>query len=233
MLFEGQTIQVKSIEDGIYDLVFDRQGDSVNKLDQRTLAELRTAVDTLNGVDGLRGVIFSSAKDSFIVGADITEFMGFFSTDDDELVKGLLDIHGLFNQIEDLSVPTVAAINGLALGGGFELCLATDYRVLGDKAKVGLPEVKLGIYPGWGGTVRLPRLIGVDNANEWICGGSEKRASAALVDGAVDAVVETSRVNEAALDLLQGCIAGKFDYQARRAEKINPIKLNQVEHDGV
>ncbi|WP_339891893.1 fatty acid oxidation complex subunit alpha FadB [Neptuniibacter pectenicola] len=229
MLFEGQTIQVKSIEDGIYDLVFDRQGDSVNKLDQRTLAELRTAVDTLNGVNGLRGVIFSSAKDSFIVGADITEFMGFFSTDDDELVKGLLDIHGLFNQIEDLSVPTVAAINGLALGGGFELCLATDYRVLGDKAKVGLPEVKLGIYPGWGGTVRLPRLIGVDNANEWICGGSEKRASAALVDGAVDAVVETSRVNEAALDLLKGCIAGKFDYQARRAEKINPIKLNQVE----
>lgn len=62
-------------------------------------------------------------------------------------------------------------------------------------------------------------MIGVDNANEWICGGSEKRASAALVDGAVDAVVETSRVNEAALDLLKGCIAGKFDYQARRAEK--------------
>lgn len=62
MLFEGQTIQVKSIEDGIYDLVFDRQGDSVNKLDQRTLAELRTAVDTLNGVDGLRGVIFRVQK---------------------------------------------------------------------------------------------------------------------------------------------------------------------------
>lgn len=229
MLFEGQAIQVKSIEDGIYDLVFDRQGDSINKLDQSTLAELRTAIDTLSGVDGLRGVIFSSAKDSFIVGADITEFMGFFSSDEDELVQGLLDIHGLLNQIEDLSVPTVAAINGLALGGGFELCLATDYRVLGDKAKVGLPEVKLGIYPGWGGTVRLPRLIGVDNANEWICGGSEKRAKAALTDGAVDAVVETSRVKDAALDLLKGCIAGKFDYQARRDEKINPIKLNQIE----
>lgn len=229
MLFEGQTINVQSIEDGIYDVVFDRKGDSVNKLDQSTLAELRTVVETLRDVEGIRGVIFSSAKDSFIVGADITEFMQMFSATEEQIVEGLLDIHQIFNGIEDLPCPTVTAINGLALGGGFELCLATDYRVMGDQAKVGLPEVKLGIYPGWGGTIRLPRLIGVDNANEWVCGGSEKRPAAALSDGGVDAVVATTMVKDAALDLLKGCIAGKFDYQARRDEKINPIKLNQVE----
>lgn len=229
MLFEGQTINVQSIEDGIYDVVFDRKGDSVNKLDQSTLAELRTVVETLRDMDGIRGVVFSSAKDSFIVGADITEFMQMFSATEEQIVEGLLDIHQIFNGIEDLPCPTVTAINGLALGGGFELCLATDYRVMGDQAKVGLPEVKLGIYPGWGGTIRLPRLIGVDNANEWVCGGSEKRPAAALSDGGVDAVVATALVKDAALDLLKGCIAGKFDYQARRDEKINPIKLNQVE----
>ncbi|MCP4596655.1 fatty acid oxidation complex subunit alpha FadB [Neptuniibacter sp.] len=229
MLFEGQTIHVQSIEDGIYDVVFDRKDDSVNKLDQVTLAELREAVSALQGVDGIRGAIFSSAKECFIVGADITEFMGFFAAEDDELVAGLLEIHGLFNQIEDLPFPTVTAINGLCLGGGFELALSTDYRVMGDQAKVGLPEVKLGIYPGWGGTIRLPRLIGVDNANEWICGGAEKRPAAALKDGGVDAVVTTDKVKEAALDLLNGCISGKFDYAARRVEKQSPIKLNQIE----
>ena len=229
MLFEGQSIYVQSIEDGIYDVVFDRKGDAVNKLDQATLAELREAVDALSNLDNIRGVIFSSDKDCFIVGADITEFMGFFAAEDEELIAGLLNVHSLFNQIEDLGCPTVTAINGLCLGGGFELALSTDYRVLSDQAKVGLPEVKLGIYPGWGGTVRLPRLIGVDNANEWICGGVEKRPDAALKDGGVDAVVTADQVKAAALDLLKGCIAGKFDYQARREEKKTPIKLNQVE----
>ncbi|MAY42242.1 MULTISPECIES: fatty acid oxidation complex subunit alpha FadB [unclassified Neptuniibacter] len=229
MLFEGQSIYVQSIEDGIYDVVFDRKGDAVNKLDQVTLAELREAVAAVCNVDNIRGVIFSSAKDCFIVGADITEFMGFFSADDEELIAGLTDIHTLLNQIEDMSCPTVTAINGLCLGGGFELALSTDYRVMSDQAKVGLPEVKLGIYPGWGGTVRLPRLIGVDNANEWICGGAEKRPDAALIDGGVDAVVAVDQVKAAALDLLKGCISGKFDYQARRDEKKSPIKLNQVE----
>ncbi|WP_299183767.1 fatty acid oxidation complex subunit alpha FadB [uncultured Neptuniibacter sp.] len=229
MLFEGQTIQVNLIEDGIYDVVFDRKEDAVNKLDQATLAELREAVTLLTDTQGIRGVIFSSAKESFIVGADITEFMQMFSATEEEIVEGLLSIHQIFNAIEDLPCPTVTAINGLALGGGFEVCLATDYRVLADNAKVGLPEVKLGIFPGWGGTVRLPRLIGVDNGNEWICGGVEKRAAAALKDGAVDSVVAVDQVAAAALDLLKNCVTGKFDYIARREEKKSPIKLNQIE----
>lgn len=229
MLFEGQAIQVQALEGGFYELIFNLQNEPVNKFNQLTLSELNDAVATINQQSDLQGVLFSSAKDCFIVGADITEFSSLFAGDEETLVAKLLENHAIFNAVEDLPCPTVAAINGIALGGGFELCLATDYRVMGEKAKVGLPEVKLGINPGWGGIVRLPRLIGVDNANEWIAGGAEKRAAAALKDGAVDAVVAQDKVRDAGLDLLRRCVAGEFDYKARRTEKQTPIKLNQIE----
>jgi len=229
MLFEGQTIHVQPIEEGIFDVVINHENASVNTIDQATLAEIREAVAVLHGVDGIRGVIFSSAKESFVVGADITEFLQLFSATEEEIANSMQGMQAVFNAVEDLPCPTVAAINGLCLGGGFELCLATDYRVMGDQANIGLPEVKLGIYPGWGGTVRLPRVIGVDNANEWICGGVEKRPAAALKEGAVDAIVATEQVKAAALDLLKGCISGKFDYRARRLEKQNPIQLSPTE----
>ncbi|MGB0467935.1 MAG: fatty acid oxidation complex subunit alpha FadB [Pontibacterium sp.] len=229
MLYQGQAIRVDVADEGIYNLVFDNQNESVNKFDQTTLGELREAVGRLSAQDGLKAVMFSSAKDCFIVGADIMEFNRMFSLNEESIAAALLDLNQIFNAIEDLPCPTVTAINGIALGGGFELCLSTDFRVMADRAKVGLPEVKLGIYPGWGGTVRLPRLIGVDNANEWICGGVEKRAADALKEGAVDAVVRADQVQAAGLDLLQQCIAGKFDYLARRKEKKSSIKLNQIE----
>ncbi|WP_409524907.1 fatty acid oxidation complex subunit alpha FadB [Nitrincola sp. MINF-07-Sa-05] len=229
MIYQGKAIRVEALEAGFHEVVFDLQGDSVNKFNQATLNELREAVAALQAVDGLRGVLFSSAKECFIVGADITEFSAMFEMPEEEIIVHLLKLHEIFNAIEDLPAPTVTAINGIALGGGFELCLATDFRVMADGAKVGLPEVKLGIYPGWGGTVRLPRLIGVDNANEWICGGVEKRAADALKEGAVDAVVTVDKVREAGLDLLQKAAEGVFDYQARRTEKTTGIKLNQIE----
>src|SRR5690554_6567838 len=229
MLMEGKTIQVAAVEPGLYELVFANRDDSVNKLNQATLSELQQAISTLKSQDDLRGLLIRSDKESFIVGADITEFVHLFSAGTDEIANGLQQMNAIINSIEDLPCPTVAAINGVALGGGFELCLACDYRVMSRKARVGLPEVKLGIYPGWGGTVRLPRLIGVDNANEWICTGSEQRADTALKTGAVDAVVEEEQLCEAKLDLLRGCINGEFDYAARRTEKQSPIRLNQIE----
>ena len=81
----------------------------------------------------------------------------------------------------------------MALGGGFEMCLSTDFRVMADDAKVGLPEVKLGIFPGFGGSAS-ERLIGADNAIEWICAGGEKKSAAALKDGAVDSAVPTAKL---------------------------------------
>ena len=179
--------------------------------------------------DGVKGLLLSSAKKSFFVGADVTEFGALFQSPEAEIVDALLEIDVLFSSIEDLPYPTVVAINGEALGGGLEVCLACDYRVMADNAKIGLPEVKLGILPGWGGTVRLPRIIGVDNAIEWIAGGSNKRAAAALKDGAVDAVVSLDHLQEAAMQLLQDCVAGKFDYLERRVEKREPLSLSTVE----
>ncbi len=229
MLMQGQFIRVQSVEEGIYEVVFDRENDAINKFDQATLLELKEAITKLGEVDGLKGVFFSSTKQTFIVGADITEFTQMFSVSEEDVYTHILGLNDIFNAIEDLACPTVVAINGLALGGGFELCLSADYRVMAQSAQVGLPEVKLGINPGWGGTFRLPRLIGVDNANEWICSGSHKKSDAALKDGGVDAVVKDDQVGAAALDLLQKCITGEIDYQARREEKTSPVKLNQME----
>ena len=229
MIYEGKAITVKMIEDGIAQLNFDLQGESVNKFNRLTLSELREAADKLKSDKNVKGLIVTSGKDVFIVGADITEFKETFAGSEEELVANNLQANAIFSDIEDLPFPTVTAINGIALGGGFEMCLSTDYRVMSTKAKVGLPEVKLGIFPGFGGTVRLSRLIGADNAIEWICAGAEKRPEAALKDGAVDAVVTPDKLQAAAVDLVKQCIAGKIDYQARREEKTGKLKLNAME----
>ena len=110
-----------------------------------------------------------------------------------------------------------------------EVCLACDFRVATPAARLGLPEVKLGIMPGWGGTVRLPRLIGVDNAVEWMCTGNAKKASAALKDGAIDAVVADEHLAAAAQSILEQCVEGKFDIAERRAQKIEPLRLSDME----
>ncbi|MDH2433901.1 fatty acid oxidation complex subunit alpha FadB [Pokkaliibacter sp. MBI-7] len=229
MEFSGQAIQVSALGDGIYEVCFNLAGESVNKFNQTTLNELKDVAAGLTATAGIRGVLFSSAKDVFIVGADITEFNQMFSASEDEIRGHIAGLNAIFNSVEDLPCPTVVAINGIALGGGFEMCLSCDFRVMSESARVGLPEVKLGIYPGWGGTVRLPRLIGADNAIEWICTGAEKRADAAFKDGAVDAVVSADKLRDAALDLLQKAIAGEFSHNARRQEKQNALPLSEIE----
>ncbi|MCC3862559.1 fatty acid oxidation complex subunit alpha FadB [Pseudemcibacter aquimaris] len=230
MLPQGQFIQVKDAGNDIYEIVFDRKDDKINKFDQAALEELRDTVAAVAKIEGIKGAVFTSAKDTFIVGADITEFIQMFSHTEEEVYDHILKHHDYFNAVEDLPCPTVTAINGIAVGGGMELCLATDYRIMTPDAKIGLPEVKLGLNPGWGGTVRLPRLIGVDNANEWICAGGNNDAEKALKEGAVDAVVEKDQLLSSAIDLINKCNAGDFDYQARRTEKQTPVKLNHVEH---
>src|SRR5690554_855486 len=230
MIYEGKAITVKEIEGGIAQLNFDLQGESVNKFNRLTIEELRAATDKLKAQGNLRGLIVTSGKDSFIVGADITEFTDLFAGPEEELIDNNLTANGVFNDIEDLPFPTVTCFNGMALGGGFEMGLATDYRVMDSKAKVGLPEVKLGIFPGFGGTVRLSRLVGVDYAIEWICMGSENRADKALKEGAVDAVVESDKLMDAARAIIEQCNEGKLDYMARREEKKGKIRLNNMEN---
>jgi 3-hydroxyacyl-CoA dehydrogenase/enoyl-CoA hydratase/3-hydroxybutyryl-CoA epimerase/enoyl-CoA isomerase len=229
MIYEGKAITVKEIEGGIAQLNFDLEGESVNKFNRLTIEELGAAAESLKGASGIKGLIVTSSKDCFIVGADITEFTELFAGPEEELVANNLQANSVFSAIEDLPFPTVTAINGIALGGGFEMCLATDYRVMSTVAKVGLPEVKLGIFPGFGGTVRLPRVIGADNAIEWIAGTKEYKAPDALKFGAVDAVVAPEKLEDAAIALVKEAIAGKLDYKAVREEKTSKLKLNPME----
>jgi 3-hydroxyacyl-CoA dehydrogenase/enoyl-CoA hydratase/3-hydroxybutyryl-CoA epimerase/enoyl-CoA isomerase len=229
MIYAGNAIQVQMHDHQLAKLTFDLKDQSVNKLNAATLVELHQAIEAISNASSVKGLMLASAKTSFIVGADITEFLTYFSTEEQVLIDANMQVNETFSALEDLAMPTVSLINGLALGGGFEVCLSTDYRIMTPAAKVGLPEVKLGIFPGWGGTVRLPRLIGLDNAIEWICGAKEKTSAAALKDGAVDAVVADDQLLEAGAHLLNQCIAGDLDYQTKRAVKIAKLSLGPME----
>ncbi|MBI2212960.1 MAG: fatty acid oxidation complex subunit alpha FadB [Acidobacteria bacterium] len=229
MKFEGQSIQCSMLDGGIAELRFDLQGESINKFNKATLAELGQAVALIKEVAGVNGLLVTSAKECFIVGADVTEFIDYFKNSEEQLIAWILEVHKLFNGVEDFAFPSVTAINGFALGGGLEFALTTSYRVMSSDTKIGFPETKLGIFPGWGGTVRASRLTGADNAIEWIAGGEQYTADVALKTGIVDAVVAPDKVRDAALHLLQQAIDGRRDWKARRTEKISPLKLNPTE----
>lgn len=229
MIYQGNSISVSLLEDGIAKLNYDNQTESVNKFDQATIKEFGEAVTALEQSSDVKGLIVTSGKKVFIAGADITEFVGNFKKPEAEIASWVLDINKTFNRFEDLPFPKVAAINGASMGGGTEMTLVCDYRVMSDKASIGLPEVKLGIFPGFGGSVRLPRIIGIDNALEIIATGEAQKPAAALKVGMVDAVVAADQLEASAIDLVKKCIAGDLDWKARHDEKINPVKLNALE----
>ena len=228
MIFQGSALSVELLPSGVAKLQFDLSGSSVNKFNRHTLEELRNAVELLAKSDA-KGLVFTSAKSGFIAGADITEFTGIFAGSEESIVAWLVEANEVFNAIEDLPFPTVCAISGVALGGGFELAIAADYRVACAEAVVGFPEVKLGIIPGFGGTVRLPRLIGADNANVWISSGTHVKADQAFKEGALDAIVERGKLEAAAEDLVLQCVAGKLDFQGPRKAKSSPLSLGPIE----
>lgn len=228
MIYQADTLQVKEIQDGIAELSF-CSPKSVNKLDLATLEFLDKALDALTSHQGLKGLMLTSDKDAFIVGADITEFLGLFAKTDAELDQWLQFANSIFNKLEDLPVPTISVLKGHTLGGGCECVLATDMRI-GDKTtSIGLPETKLGIMPGFGGCVRLPRVIGADSAMEIITQGKACRADEALKIGLLDAVVETDALYESALQTLTSAINEKIDWQARRKQKTSPLTLSKLE----
>ncbi|MBV7315575.1 fatty acid oxidation complex subunit alpha FadB [Shewanella sp. NIFS-20-20] len=228
MIYQSPMIQVDLLDDNIARLCFNAQG-SVNKFDKATLTSFNEALDAINAHQKIAGLVLTSAKDAFIVGADISEFLGIFAQEDAVLLQWLEQANDIFNKLEDLPFPTISAINGYALGGGCETILATDLRIADTNARIGLPETKLGIIPGFGGTVRLPRVIGADNALEWITSGKDNKADAALAVGAIDAIVEPANLLEAALHMLNDAIGEKIDWQSRRQRKLAPLNLPKLE----
>lgn len=228
VLFESPAVVVRASahSDKIIDLVFDLKNEPVNKINQQTINDLAKAVDVIGQQRNLNGLLICSAKDAFIVGADVTEFLGHFKKSDAELSSWLLRVHSILNRIEDFPFPSVALINGYSLGGGFEVALSATYRLAAEHAKVGLPETKLGIYPGWGGTIRLSRLIGADNAIEWISSGKEYSAAEALQFKAIDGFTKGESLYQAGVHLLEEIAQGhRPRWKERVTQKTNPLSL--------
>ncbi|WP_394128319.1 fatty acid oxidation complex subunit alpha FadB [Vibrio hepatarius] len=228
MIYQAETLQVKELQDGIAELSFCAP-QSVNKLDLATLESLDKALDALSNHSSLKGLLLTSDKDAFIVGADITEFLGLFAKQESELDEWLRFANSIFNKLEDLPVPTISVLKGHTLGGGCECVLATDMRI-GDKTtSIGLPETKLGIMPGFGGCVRLPRVIGADSAMEIITQGKACRADEALKIGLLDAIVDTAVLKESAIQTLNQAINEKLDWKERRKQKTSALSLSKLE----
>ena len=228
MLYKGDTLYLNWLEDGIAELVFDAPG-SVNKLDTATVASLGQALDVLEKQSDLKGLLLRSNKAAFIVGADITEFLSLFLVPEEQLSQWLHFANSVFNRLEDLPVPTLSAVNGYALGGGCECVLATDYRLATPDLRIGLPETKLGIMPGFGGSVRMPRMLGADSALEIIAAGKDVSAEQAQKIGLVDGVVKPEKLVEGALAILRQAINGELDWKAKRQPKLEPLKLSKIE----
>ena len=196
-----QNIQRKDTEDGICVLTFDRANSSANIFDKDTLLELQKHIDDISGA-ALKGLVIISAKQNiFIAGADLNLLA---TLRDGELKEYLQLGQTIFNHLADLKIPTVAAIHGACVGGGFELSLACDYRVATDEraTKIGLPEVNLGILPAWGGSTRLPRLIGLTGALDLILGGKTLAAKPALKRGMINLIAPREYLLQAALKML-------------------------------
>src|SRR5215468_8312277 len=191
-------------EDGIAWLALDKANASANTLSEDVLAELNDVLASLED-DLPKGLVLRSAKPKgFIAGADIGEFRGM--TDVAAVEARLIQAHAVVDRLDRLPAPTVAVVHGYCLGGGLEIALACDYRIAVEDASLGSPEVMLGLHPGLGGTVRLPRLINPLEAMTMMLTGRNVRARRAKSLGLVDAVVPERHVKAAALAAVTGAL---------------------------
>ncbi len=160
----------------------------LNALNRDTIQELHDAFKTLESEKEIKVIILTgSGEKAFVAGADISEFADFSEKEGGKLAAKGQQL--LFDFVENLSKPVIAAMNGFALGGGLELAMACHFRVASDNARMGLPEVSLGVIPGYGGTQRLPQLIGKGRAMELIMTAGMIDAGNALSYGLVNHVV--------------------------------------------
>jgi enoyl-CoA hydratase len=171
----------------------------LNALNWQTLRELRTFLEDILPRENLKALIITGAGDkAFVAGADIAEM----NEMKDSEFQDYVDLaHKVYNLIESDPSPCIAAINGYALGGGCELALACDIRIASDRAKLGFPEVKLGIFPGWGGTQRATRILGLGRTKELVFTGEMIDAGEALRIGLVERVVPHEKLMEEARGL--------------------------------
>lgn len=190
--------------EGIAELVFDLPGEKVNKFSLTVLEELEQIIEALEKNSAIRVLTLQSRKKNFIAGADLKKFEAAFNQRD--LAEQLIHTgHRVFTRLSQLPFPTIAVIHGACLGGGLECALSCTYRIVTDhpKTKLGLPEVSLGIFPGWGGTQRLPRLIGLSESLKMILTGSAIDAVKAWKIHLADAILPVEFLQEKLNEFIQ------------------------------
>ena len=208
-----------TVNEGIATLVINRPK-QLNALNKQTLAEISEAFESMRNDDGVKVVIMTgSGEKAFVAGADIKEFANFSGVQGSELAKtGHMTV---FNSIEEFSKPVIAAINGFALGGGLELAMAAHVRIASDNARMGLPETSLGVIPGYGGTQRLPQLIGKGRALEMIFSAKMIDAATALNYGLVNAVVTQEALQATAENMALGFMKNSIVAMGYAVEAVN------------
>ncbi len=187
-----------SVSDGIAVLTINRP-DKLNALNRQVVADLTAAIEQVRGDDAIRVLVITGAGDkAFVAGADIGEFVPLTAL---EAWRFSQDLHEAYTRLERMSKPVIAAVNGFALGGGCELMMACDIAYASDKARIGQPEVNLGVIPGAGGTQRLQRLVGKARAKEINFTGDHLTAEEAYRIGLVNKVVPHARLMEEVMAL--------------------------------
>ena len=200
MSYETITLNVA---DRIATLTVNRP-DKLNALNSRVIAELGEMIDSLRADRDVGGVILTGAGRAFVAGADISELEQVAGDSVEALAKRGQSV---FRRFETSPKPTIAAVNGFALGGGCELAMACDIRIASESAKFGQPEVKLGLIPGYGGTQRLPRLVGRGRALQLLLTGEIIDAQEALRIGLVNRVVAADELLQAANSMMRAMLA--------------------------
>lgn len=196
--------------------------DKPNPINSQLQSELRAVLEEVESDDDATALTVTGEGGSFAVGADISQMNEWFQNDDwDDLIRFFRDGQELMARISDLDVVTVAGINGYALGGGLELALACDVRIAGESAEVGFPEVDLGMIPGWGGTQRLPRVVGESTAKDLLVTGRHVEADEARELGLVDRVVDDDSLEDALIDY--------GETLAEKPDHVLPYLLDAVE----
>ncbi|MFZ4672514.1 MAG: enoyl-CoA hydratase/isomerase family protein, partial [Flavobacterium sp.] len=176
-----------TVENHIGQITINRPS-KLNALNVATIQELHNAFETLESNNDVNVIIITGeGEKAFVAGADISEFANFSIEEGAQLAAQGQEL--LFDFVENLKKPVIAAVNGFALGGGLELAMACHFRIASDNAKMGLPEVSLGVIPGYGGTQRLPQLIGKGRAMELIMTAGMIEAETAKIYGLVNHVV--------------------------------------------
>ena len=208
----GEFVRLE-VSDGIGTIRLDRP--PMNALNAQVQEELRDAAAEATERRDVAAVVVYGGEKVFAAGADIKEMQAMSYTD---MVDRSGALQSAFTAVARIPKPTVAAITGYALGGGCELALCCDFRVVGDNAKLGQPEILLGIIPGAGGTQRLPRLVGPARAKDIVFSGRFVDAAAALAIGLVDEVVAPDDVYTAAVDRVRRYV-GAASYALRAAKE--------------